>query len=204
MAIPAKTEAELRQEIKSLVQSDSEPILQESQIDILVRQSFLKDSSNYVPDLMFERVGSKRYTVGMRMVPMNRNGHSYICVQSGVTSAIEPTFPGETEEVITDGTVVWNESSIIYWTPTYNPFAAIGFGWEMKASMCVADYQFSSDGQTFNRQQVYEHCMKQAAEWRKRTHGTTRVQSALRNSRVIPDAFTPQYSEQRLEDLGLV
>lgn len=202
MAIPDKTEAELRLEIKTLVQADALPVLSESQIDILVRQSFLPDTMRNVPDLAFERVGNKAYVVGQKMIPMNRNGHVYVCTTAGITNATEPTFPGDTEEVVIDGTAQWTENGVAKWTPTYDTFAAIGDGWEMKASMCVGNYAFSSDGQTFNRQQVYDHCMDMAKSWKRRKAGTTHVISEIKARSKVPDAFAAQLPDVVLEELG--
>lgn len=202
MAIPDMTEAELRTTIKALVNADSAPVLSSAEIDVLVRQSYLVDKNRKTPDIAFERVGNTVYAVGQRMVPMNRNGHTYVCTTAGTTAATEPTFPGTSEEIVTDGTVEWTEAGLASWVPTYDQFAAIGDGWEMKAAKLVGNYQFASDGQTFNRQQVYDHCMEMASSWKRRKNGSVSIISSVRKRGLFPDAFTAQLPEQVIENLG--
>ena len=74
----------------------------------------------------------------------------------------------------------------------------------MKAALAVGNYAFTTDGQTFNRQQVYDHCLQQAKLWRQRKVGTTRIQSEIRRRAKFPDAFSAQLPEQVLEDLGFI
>ena len=57
------------------------------------------------------------------------------------------------------------------WIPTYDRAAlasAVVRGWEMKAAKVVADVNHAEDGAQFSASDVHEHCMKQAASWRKR------------------------------------
>lgn len=204
MSIPTITEADLRRTIKALICADKEPLLSEDQIDVLVRQSFRRDANNNAPELAFERVGSKEYKTGTRMVPMNRNGHVYICITSGVTASSEPSFSGESEEVVTDGSCVWMETGTTAWEPTYNQFASISLGWELKAAECAGIYQFSSDGQSFNRQQVYEHCIEMAKQWRMKKTGAATIHSSIKNNSSVADAFVWQLPEQILEDRGIL
>ena len=51
------------------------------------------------------------------------------------------------------------------WTATYDLNQTASDIWYEKAMQYVGDYQFSADGATFNRQQVYAQCMKAASRF---------------------------------------
>jgi hypothetical protein len=51
------------------------------------------------------------------------------------------------------------------WEPTYDLNRAASDIWYEKAMLYVGDYQFSADGSTFNRQQVYDQCMRAASRF---------------------------------------
>ena len=48
------------------------------------------------------------------------------------------------------------------WIPTYDLHAAAADLWEEKAAVVGQDYDFSADGGSYHRSQVYEQYMKQA------------------------------------------
>lgn len=49
---------------------------------------------------------------------------------------------------------------------TYNMNRAAADVWEMKASHAAKGYDFTADGATFHRSQVYDHCMKMAQHYK--------------------------------------
>lgn len=51
------------------------------------------------------------------------------------------------------------------WTPTYDVYAAAVAGWELKAGRAAGHYGIAEDGQSFSRQQVYDHCMRMARHY---------------------------------------
>ena len=58
------------------------------------------------------------------------------------------------------------------WTPTYSAIGvwrAVTRGWEMKAAALIGDYDFTTDGQTFRRSQMRDHCEEQARIYRRKT-----------------------------------
>jgi len=56
-------------------------------------------------------------------------------------------------------------SEDVLWTPTYDLNRSASVIWYEKAMTHTGEYQFSADGSTFNRQQVYAMCMKAAARY---------------------------------------
>jgi hypothetical protein len=60
-----------------------------------------------------------------------------------------------------------------YWVATYDLNAAAAQIWQEKAAVPAADYDFSVDGGSFDRSQVYEQAMKMARYYgAKRQAGT--------------------------------
>ena len=54
------------------------------------------------------------------------------------------------------------------WTPTYDLNRGAAEGWARKAGKLVYAYDFSTDGQSFSRSQLVEHCERMAERYRKR------------------------------------
>jgi len=66
----------------------------------------------------------------------------------------EGHFPGEEDED--------------YWTPTYDLHAAAADIWDEKAAAVADRHDFSADGGSYNRSQVYDQAIKQARYHRAR------------------------------------
>lgn len=58
------------------------------------------------------------------------------------------------------------------WTGTYDLNAAAAEGWRWKAAKVAGKFGFSSDGQTFNREQIHKACLAMAATYSKRKVGS--------------------------------
>ena len=54
------------------------------------------------------------------------------------------------------------------WTATYDLNAAAAQIWEEKAAAYIGSYDFSADGGSFNRSQMYEQAMKMARHYHSR------------------------------------
>jgi hypothetical protein len=51
------------------------------------------------------------------------------------------------------------------WTPTYDLNRAASVVWYQKAMTHVGDYKFTADGSTFERNEVYNQCMRAASRF---------------------------------------
>jgi hypothetical protein len=58
------------------------------------------------------------------------------------------------------------------WVETYDVNAAAAEGWRWKAGKVAGAFTFSTDGQSFQRAQIYAHCLKQAQLYATRNVGT--------------------------------
>jgi len=64
------------------------------------------------------------------------------------------------------------------WTGTFDLAAAAADIWSEKATSYVGNFDFTADGATFHKSQVYEQYSKEARRWRsRRTHGNHTVVS---------------------------
>lgn len=59
------------------------------------------------------------------------------------------------------------------WTPTYDRvgvYRAVAEGWTLKAGKAAGRFDFTTDGQTFRRSQIVDHCEAMAARYRRKTN----------------------------------
>jgi hypothetical protein len=61
------------------------------------------------------------------------------------------------------------------WAPTYDLNRAAAAGWMMKAGKASNHHAVTMKGRIFSAQQVYDHCMEMAREYKKRIGGTITV-----------------------------
>ena len=76
------------------------------------------------------------------------------CISAAVTADADGVLPSESG-----------------WVPTYSRrgiWLAIVRGWEAKASAAADRFDFTTDGQSFRRSQVIDHCEARAATYRRR------------------------------------
>lgn len=62
------------------------------------------------------------------------------------------------------------------WTPTFDLYAAAAEGWRWKAAKAAERFSFSADGASYNRDQIYAHCLAQVKSYSSRiirTHDVT-------------------------------
>jgi len=62
------------------------------------------------------------------------------------------------------------------WTPTWDLNFAAAEGWRRKAGIAATRFNFSEDGQTFQRAQIYAHCIAQAEAYASKGMGAIPVQ----------------------------
>lgn len=80
------------------------------------------------------------------------------------------------------------------WEATYDVASAIAQGWEIKAAKVVGAYRFKDTGLELHRDQVHDHCLKQAALWRSRAGGAAGSNTIQISSEAVDDAIE-EYGE---------
>lgn len=63
------------------------------------------------------------------------------------------------------------------WSPTWDLNSAAAYGWTWKAGAVAAHFPFSTDGQSFNRDVVYQQCLEQARVYAAKVSGSISVAS---------------------------
>lgn len=81
----------------------------------LVAKDMNGELAAYDPDLSEagEWTGETSISVGTVILPTVSNDRYYRCITAGDTGISEPSWPEETESVVADGTVVWQEAGLV-------------------------------------------------------------------------------------------
>jgi hypothetical protein len=141
--------------VKAMAQASVDPTLTDDQVGDVVDQA--QTFQSYA--------ASTAYTVGQIVQPSAPNGHRYECTTAGTTAASAPTWPTSKGSSVTDGTVTWTEAGPAH-PEQYDVRRATYLAWLLKAGEATASYTFSSDGQSFNRSDLIQHCLEMADRYR--------------------------------------
>lgn len=188
------TEDEARDQLRRMVASDTFPTLDGYELTDLLRLARRPDrwgildvgiplppdyvgfNSNWLP-YGYERTQadgdyavwapSTDYALGKMVVPRRRTGEVYVCQTAGTSGADDPAWPKD--GTVTDGTVVWAESDVIVWQPTYDLNFAAAEGWRWKAGKTTDHVTFGTQGDNYNAEQLHTHCMDMAKYYEART-----------------------------------
>ena len=68
------------------------------------------------------------------------------------------------------------------WTPTWDLNRGAAEGWRRKAGRLAMRFDFSSDGQQFQRSQAVEHCERMAEQYRRRIVSSVPVPGTMARS----------------------
>ena len=105
------------------------------------------------------------YSVGQRVVPPPANGRIYLCSVAGTSSATAPTFSltglGFTT---TDNTITWVDDGAQP-AKLWDINAAASLAWTLKAARVTERVDFTDNGTSVSREQVYRHCLAMAARF---------------------------------------
>lgn len=107
------------------------------------------------------------YSEGAAVLPPTRNGALYVALQGGTSGTTSPFTAYAPYHIsrVSDGTVVW-EARIPAPAELYNVRRACYEAWLLKAAKASEYSAVSEDGQSFNDQQIYEHCLQMADRYR--------------------------------------
>lgn len=159
-----------------MVRPDDDPTLTGGELADLLLEARRPDMSGNPADVYPSWASAGPLAVGDELVPTNRNGHFYrVTASDGAAGAVEPVWPtDEGAEVILDG-VTYVEAGPAPWLPTFDLNAAAAEGWRTKAGKVAGEFSFGSDGQSFNTNEIFDMCTRQADFYRKRIVGSMPV-----------------------------
>lgn len=157
------TEAEAIERLGRLVAKDTAPTLTDAELADLLGLGAIADSAEHAPEAdSAEWVAGTAYAVGDTVVPTSRTGRRYIVTIAGTSDASEPSWPAS--GAIADGGVTWELDAALpaAWLPTYDLAIAAAEGWRYKAGRTSDRFRFSQEGEGYDRNQVFEHCLRMA------------------------------------------
>ncbi len=164
------TEAEARARLERLVAHTTPPTLDAEEISALLLVAARVDSAGALrEEAGAEWAPSTAYAVGDTVVPTSRNGVRYRVSVAGTSGAAEPaTWP--VTGTVTDGGVTWeiDTATPAAWSPTYDLAAAAAEGWRVKAGLVSDRFRFADDGDSYDRDQVFAHCVRMAEQYEKK------------------------------------
>lgn len=156
------TEAEAIERLGRLVASSTAPTLTPEELADLLALGEIGDSAEHAATGDTEWAASTAYVLDDARVPTSRTGRRYIVTVAGSSGAAEPDWPDS--GTIVDGTVTWalDSSTPAAWLPTYDLALAAAEGWRYKAGRVSDRFRFSQEGEGYDRNQVFEHCLRMA------------------------------------------
>lgn len=109
---------------------------------------------------------AQTYEFGQRIMPITRNGRIYQVVKGGTSGTTEPSWPtGLLSRVeATGGTAIFEVAAPDVGN-VWDLRAATHRVWLLKAAKASELSHFAEDGQSFDPQQVYDHCVAMAQRW---------------------------------------
>lgn len=134
-------------QLRRLAQPDSTPALDVSELDAILDDC--QRASFWATAAAFE--------YGDVILPSARNGHHYVCRQSGATGATEPSWPTRGGAKVADGGVIWEEAGADF-DNVFDIRAAAHRAWLMKAAK--ASELFDSGRESLS--QIGERCREMA------------------------------------------
>jgi hypothetical protein len=148
------------------------PVLTDADYGALLASARRPDRYGYLPDGLADWIAGAVYPVGAAVRPTIPNGHFYILLDNGsdAPASEEPAeWPLGTGEQVTpaDG-YTWQEAGLAAYVPTYDLDSAAADGWMHKAALSADAYNLSDNGLSLSRDQIYQHCERQAKYWRRK------------------------------------
>lgn len=112
------------------------------------------------------------YNFGDIILPSVKQGHRYRCTVAGTSDpTTEPLWPKTQGSTITE-TVIDTQGNVLTWQEfgpdfqnIYDVRLAAYRGWMLKAAKASKFYNVRLGGQQFDREQLYQHCLQQAAQF---------------------------------------
>lgn len=147
-------ESDARTRLEQMVSATSAPALVSTEIDTLMEIAR--------GGLLRWRAGAE-YGVGAIVVPTSGVlDHEYIVTAGGLAGTVQPAWPLAPGGVVMMGTVTYQEHGS---PERWDLYGAAAEGWLLKAGKAAGRFDFSADGQTYDRSQVHAQAMKMRGEY---------------------------------------
>jgi hypothetical protein len=201
-----------------MVAASEEPILDDTTLEDLMRLARVVDRYGTAPDAFRIWKASTVYAVGDFVVrtsrgelgPQSWSSQLYIPPAIPYTAAIvwqvlsvagdaqsdadEPDWPASvvigTTQVV-DNHVTWKAYSWTPWFGNWDLALAACEGWRRKAGLTANGYQFSDQGKSLMRNQIFDQCIKMSQQYGKKTMRSVSLSKGhVPYGRLIPGVVT--------------
>lgn len=184
-----ETDSEVYEDLRRLLLWDTFPCITQADVDWLFARIRRPDQVRVPPDQHRFWEAAKAKVVGDTVVPDPRpftyDGEVYTlgavnyftATVAGTTGSTQPdwTTAPAIGDTVTDGlAVVWRNTGVALWTPTWDLAWGLHRGWKLKAQQTVAQYDIKAGGQELKRSQIIANCLSIADEWGKVLQGNWR------------------------------
>lgn len=163
------TEAEARARLERLVAHATPPTLAPLEISALLSLASLTDAAGGT--LYGETAWQNNMSLAVddRIVPSSRTGKIYkVTASDGAAGENEPAWPDSGSVTLDGVTYELDAATPAGWQPTYALALAAAEGWRMKAGLVSDRFRFADDGDSYDRQQIFEHCFRMAEQYEKK------------------------------------
>lgn len=112
------------------------------------------------------------YAVGDVVTADPAVGRWWICTTPGRSNVTQPVWPAASRSrpgdlMVVEDEVVWTFAGT-KWTPTWDMNAAAALAWQVKSGRASSRFNFTADGQNFQRAQLFDHCRQMERSFRRR------------------------------------
>lgn len=149
--------------LERMLGGSTPPALSPDELGDLLDGATLPDATGRLATADASWISGIAYEVGDLVVPRSRTGRLYVVTVAGTSGADEPVWPSS-GSVTADGVTYELDTTTIptAWKPTYDLAAAASEGWRWKAGLVSDRFRFADGGDSYDRNQVFEHCNKMA------------------------------------------
>lgn len=176
-------EARARVYLEALCAANDDPRLEERELVLVVAAAKRPDRAGNLPTNVAGAASWAAAHAYLAGDTIYAGGRWWIALDSGTSSSSTPSWPDldgrpASDAQVADGDLVWADLGEA-WAPTWNLDAGAALGWRLKAGKVANRFSFTADGQTFNRREMFAHCMQMAKVYERRGgNGSTQVRRA--------------------------
>jgi hypothetical protein len=162
-------------DLEMMVDSEADPVLSDAVLARILESARRVDiGGNPVGNVATVSVWTAGtfYAVGAVVTPDPADGYYWTCTTPATSGATQPDWPTTSGDQpfsvsISDADVEWLYAGTV-WSPTWDLNAAAAKGWQIKAGKVASRFDFTTDGQSFQRAQMLDHCRSMERSYRRK------------------------------------
>lgn len=158
------TRAEALVRLERMLGGSTPPALSPDELGDLLDGSALADASGRLSSADIVWTAGAALAIGDLVVPSSRSGMLFrVTATDGAAGAAEPIWPSS-GSVTLDGVTYERDTTAVptAWQATYNLALAAAEGWRYKAGLVSDRFRFADGGDSYDRNQIFDHCLKMA------------------------------------------